>query len=132
MQYSKFKIWRLMYSMAAHEGWAKPQPDIGYGGSASYRRNNPGNLRASPFMHTMEGGFAVFGDEFTGWAAFKYDLEQKAKGNTVTGLTGKSTIRDLIFVWAPTSDGNNSQTYLDEVVQLSGLTPTTLLSELLE
>lgn len=121
-----------MYAMAAHEGWAPPDTATAYPGSASFRRNNPGNLRASPFLHTTDNNFAVFIDEFTGWFAFKYDLEQKAKGNTSTGLTGDSTLRDLIYKWAPPSDNNNSEAYLQDVVQMSGLSATTQLKDLLE
>jgi len=131
-KYTEFKIWRLMYAMAAVEGWALPEPATGYPGSASFRRNNPGNLRASPLLHTTDNNFAVFIDEFTGWAAFKYDLTQKAKGNTVTGLTGESTLRDLIFKWAPPSDNNDSEKYLQRVLQYSGMSEGTKLKELLD
>ena len=93
---------------------------------------NAGNMRSSPFQCATEGGFAVFANDALGWNAFQYDLMQKAKGNTQTGLNGESTIKELIYKWAPPSDGNNSEQYLQAVVQLSGLAQDTKLKDLLE
>ncbi len=115
--------------MAEHEGW-KPPKSATDTASRSYRNHNPGNLRASPFAYSTIDGFAVFKNDALGWMALQWDIMQKAKGNTSTGLGPSSTLADLIQVWAPPTDGNDTTAYLAAVVQMSGLAPTTLLSEL--
>lgn len=125
------KLERLMYAMAETEGWAPPGKSKAVGGSASFRRNNPGNLRASPFAVGSENGFAVFNTDQDGFAALKWDLIQKSAGNTSTGLSGKSTLEDLIHVWAPASDGNDPAGYLQSVLTKTGFPATMRLAELL-
>lgn len=127
----RFKIERLMAAIAAHEGWY-PVGSAEYPeGSFSYRNHNPGNLRSSPFSIGTRGGYAVFKDDATGWKALEYDITQKAKGQTVTRLGPKSTLRDLIFVYAPPSDNNNSEKYLADVMKMTGLEEGTTLESLL-
>lgn len=122
---------RLMAAIAAHEGWypvgSAEYPD----GSIAYKNHNPGNLRSSPFEIGKKNGYSVFKSDAVGFWALEYDITQKAKGNTVTKLTGASTLRDLIFVYAPPGDNNNSEAYLAEVVKNTGLSESTLLRELL-
>lgn len=117
--------------MAEQEGWSPTGKTTTPGGSASYRRHNPGNLRASPMAVGTENGFAVFNTDNDGFAAFKWDLIQKAAGNTSTGLSGKSTLADLIHVWAPASDGNDPAGYLQSVLTKTGFTANMKLAELL-
>jgi len=123
---------RLMYAMAEHEGWEAPSPDKASTGTIAFRQNNPGNLRSSPFMLHVKNGFAVFESDMIGFAAFQYDLTQKAKGNTSTGLNGESTLRDLIYKWAPPSDNNATENYLQSVMKMTGFTDTMKLKELLK
>jgi hypothetical protein len=124
------KIERLMLAMANHEGWEPPTATQAGYGSRAYRHHNPGNLRASPFAHSIVDGFAVFRSDFVGWMAFHWDLMQKSKGHTNTNLGPESTLRDLIFTWAPPSDNNNSEKYLQEVIKDSGLPETITLKEI--
>lgn len=132
MTLPQLKIERLMVAMAAHEGWY-PCGTPGYeNGSRAYRNHNPGNLRASPFASKILDGYAVFKSDEVGWLAFRFDLIQKAKGNTSTGLNGNSTLKELIGKWAPPEDGNQTSAYLNDVVRMSGLPETTKLAELLD
>ena len=124
------KIDRLMLAISQHEGWAPPSENKPAGGSRAYRNHNPGNLRASPFAHSIVEGYAIFRNDFIGWLALYWDLLQKSKGNTRTELGPNSTLRDLIFTYAPPSDNNNSEKYLQEVVKNSGLLETTTLKEI--
>ena len=124
------KIERLMLAIAKHEGWHPPAKGDKAGGSRAYRNHNPGNLRKSPFAFSEVDGFAVFRSDFIGWMALHWDLMQKAKGQTVTGLTGQSTIRDLIYVWAPPADNNNTEAYVEAVVRDSGFPSETTLAEI--
>lgn len=119
---------RLMMAMAIHEGWHPAGTSSTPGGSRSYRHHNPGNLRVSPFASSTVDGFAVFNNDFVGWNAFQWDLLQKAKGNTSTGLNGKSTLRDLIYKWAPPSDGNDTEAYVRFVEKESGIAASTTLA----
>lgn len=121
---------RLMLAMAEFEGWDAPGPNEADHVSRSYRNHNPGNLRSSPFQSHQKDGFAVFSNDSVGWMAFHYDLMQKAKGNTVTDLNGESTIAELIRVWAPPSDNNDTENYIDFVERKSTLDRDTKLKEL--
>jgi len=62
--------------------------------------------------------------------AFHWDLMQKAHGNTVTGLNGKSTLRELIYKWAPPNDNNDTEKYLQYVILKSELNANTTLNEI--
>lgn len=124
------QIERLMLAMSEHEGWYPTGTNGFPDGSRAYRNHNPGNLRASPFECGTAGGYAVFRSDFVGFMALHWDLMQKAKGNTTTGLGPESTLRDLINVWAPPGDGNNSEAYVQSVVQKSGISADTKLKEI--
>ena len=126
------KIQALMLAIAEHEGWEPPAPGKLPNGSRAYRHHNPGNLRRSPYAHSIVDNFAVFSSDFVGFMALHWDIMQKARGQTVTGLTGQSTIRDLIYVWAPPSDNNDTEAYVQSVVQRMGVTSTTTLAEIFE
>jgi hypothetical protein len=127
-----FKIERLVWAMAEHEGWLHRGMVAGNEGSLSYRNHNPLNLRRSPFAVGMANNFAVFKTDMDGFAAAVWDIRQKAIGNTSTGLNGESTLRDLIHVWAPPSDGNDPAAYLQDVCFKSGLLETVKLKDLIE
>jgi len=124
------KIERLMLAMTDFEGWTPPNKNTPKGGSMSYRNHNPGNLRNSPFASSTQDGFAVFRSDFVGFMAFHWDLMQKAHGNTVTGLNGKSTLRELIYKWAPPNDNNDTEKYLQYVILKSELNANTTLNEI--
>lgn len=124
------KIEKLMIAMAEHEGWHPVGHPQSPQGSRSFRHHNPGNLRRSPFAYKIVDNFAVFKNDALGWIAFQWDLLQKAKGNTITKLGPKSTLRELIFTWAPPSDQNNSEAYLQAVVKNSGISEQTTLEEI--
>lgn len=117
--------------MAYHEGWINSLKKPDTAGSLSYRNHNPGNLRFSTFQVGTKDGFAVFNSDMDGIMALKYDIIKKAKGETVTGLTGNSTLSDLIYKYAPPADHNDTANYLAEIILMSGLSATTKLSEFL-
>lgn len=126
-----FKVERLTYAMATIEGWHTVGSIENKQGSRSYRHNNPGNLRKSPFEIRNIDNFSVFKTTEEGFFAFKWDITQKAKGNTSTGLNGDSTLRDLIFKWAPKEDGNNPEEYLKQVIKMTGFAESMQLKELI-
>ena len=126
------KVDALINAITEHEGWIPPANGDTNGGSRAYRNHNPGNLRSSPFAHSIVDNFAVFRNDFVGFMALHWDLLQKSKGNTVTGLTGQSTIRDLIYVWAPPSDNNDTEAYVASVARSMGVPANTTLAEVFE
>lgn len=125
------KLERLTLAMAEVEGWTPSDAAPTLSGSRSYRNHNPLNLRASPFAEGSNGGFAVFNTDMDGFAAARWDIRQKARGNTSSGLTGESTLRDLIKVWAPSEDGNDPASYLQHVCHMTGFLETMKLKEFL-
>lgn len=120
----------LMFAIKKHEGWVPPDAATNYKGSRSYRNHNPGNLRRSPFASGIDDNFAVFESDFLGWFALYFDLHSKARGNTSTRLNGSSTIYDLIHVWAPPSDNNDTEAYIVQVEKMTGLSRKTTLATL--
>lgn len=126
------KIQRLVYAIAEQEGWRTPTEAGNNCGSRSYRNNNPGNLRSSPFQSGSDGAFATFKTEQGGFAALEWDLMKKCKGETSTGLTPESTLRELIYKWAPPSDGNNAEAYLQNIVRMTGFAEDIHIGRLLD
>lgn len=123
---------RLLLAIQAHEGW-HPAGSVGFpAGSRSWRNHNPGNLRSSPFAFSVVDGFAVFRSDAVGFMALHWDIMQKARGNTVTGLGPASTIAELIAAYAPPEDGNDVERYVSEVERMSGLPASTTLGSLFD
>ncbi len=88
--------------------------------------NNPGNLRRSnnawlgkvPFNLSTDRDFEQF-----------YNVEDgiRASGENIYNIlqNGAGTITDLITTYAPPSDGNDTQAYINSVAQATGLDPNT-------
>ena len=125
------KIERLAWGIMECEGWLNPFETKTPGGSRSYRNHNPGNLRGSPFAAGISDGYAVFNTDFDGMNALQWDLRQTARGNSSTGLNGESTLADLVRVWAPASDNNKPESYLQTLCKFTGFSPSMRLKELL-
>lgn len=119
-----------MIAMAEFEGWHSVGSKEQNNGSRAYRNHNPGNLRASPYADRIQEGFAVFGNDAMGWFALYWDLWMKSQGKTSTGLGPDSTLRELIYTWAPPTDKNNTEKYLEHVVKNSGLEESQKLKEI--
>lgn len=86
--------------------------------SRGYRNNNPGNIRYLA-AHAWNGqvdndnGYAVFDTPQNGTRALGHQLQ----AYIARGLT---TPASIISTWAPPSDGNDTQSYIDDVAaQLS-------------
>lgn len=121
-----------MYAVAEIEGFFSLGNVLKKEGSRSWRHHNPCNLRKSIFEVANVDNFSVFRTDEEGFFAFQYDVRCKAQGKTSTGLTGESTLRDLIFVYAPASDNNVPLRYLATVCQKTGFSPDMRLKEFLK
>lgn len=119
--------------MTESEGWAPiGHPSAKAGGpTVSYRNHNPGNLRYSIFQLGTRDGFSVFYNDATGMFAMRYDIMRKCQGKTKTGLTGESTLAELLKTWTA-GEGQSLQNYIDFVCKRTGLTPDTKIGELIK
>ena len=127
------KLVKLCSAMAEFEGW-KPDGNfekLAKFPSVAYRNHNPGNLRSSIFALGTRDGFAYFLNDATGMFAMQFDIMQKAKGQTVTTLTGFSTISDLIHTYACVA-GEALDNYVKYVCSMTGFEPFTQLKEIIK
>jgi len=84
----------------------------------SFRNNNPGNIRWNPRIKGVIGkdarGFAIFSSKFAGLAAMKSLLAGYVK-------KGYNTIEKILNRYAPPTDNNNTEAYIQFVAQKSKL-----------
>lgn len=113
----------LARAIQHHEGWFPPGGNYPQG-SASYRNNNPGNLRFIGQVGSIgksAAGFAVFPNYESGWAALLDDLRFKLRRNP------QLTIRKLLNVYAPPSE-NDTGAYIAAVADELNISPDVPLS----
>lgn len=126
------KLINLCSAMSEFEGW-KPAGEFSKESkfpSVAYRNHNPGNLRDSIFALGKRDGFAYFYNDATGTFAMWYDIMQKCKGQTVTQLTGFSTISDLIKIYSA-CEGDELANYVKFVCERTGFDPFMQLKEII-
>lgn len=105
-------------------------------GSRSQRNANPGDLNFEPWLAQQYGAvletipagfkdtprFARFPSAQAGWTAMRQLLVSDYLDMTIEAALNK---------WAPPSDGNDVSDYLDGVLEFTGLTASTVLTEAL-
>jgi hypothetical protein len=96
-------------------------------GTLAWRNNNPGNIRPGQFAQNhgaigSGGGFAIFPDEATGSNALLALLQ--------TPMYQSLTITNAIFKYAPPTDNNNTQAYVNFIRQATGLNVNRTMSSL--
>ena len=104
-------------------------------GAANWRMNNPGNLRLTNWTK-QQGG--IVGEADAGpsgkFAVFdSIDSGRRAKENLLfSGNTVYSNLdlRQAMFKYAPPGDNNNTESYLQKIVQAVGAPDTTKLAAL--
>ena len=88
-----------------------------------FRNSNPGNIEDGPFARSQpgyvgsDGRFAKFASMEHGTGAMNALLDSYEK-------RGVNTIDGVINRWAPSSDGNNTQAYVQNVARQAGLDPS--------
>lgn len=111
----------LCCAIATKEGFFNPTPDL------PEINNNPGDLRASPLNRFKDShGFVKFLSEQEGIAA----LYQQVLRFAMMGFT----VRQVITTWAPpqaADGGNNTEQYIKEVCQWTGLADSTKVWDIL-
>lgn len=111
------------------EGWydERQRPPAG---SRSYRQNNPGNLRWSPFEDGNIDNFSVFNTYEKGREALIHQLRIAANGESRV-YKPDMTLYRFFEVYAPSSDNNHPQHYAEFVAKRLGISPTVLIKTLL-
>lgn len=98
-------------------------------GSLSYRNNNPGNLRHSPFQAGRKNGFAYFSTYEEGFEALRYQLAIAAMGDSRV-YTPDMTLSEFFNVYAPPHE-NQPNVYTQFVLEHTGFNEDMQLKELL-
>lgn len=110
------------------EGWFPPGDQYPKG-SRSYRQNNPGNLRWSPFESDNIDNFSVFPTYEEGMKALKYQIEL-ALDNRSKVYHNRMTLYDFFGTYAPSSDNNHPRHYAEYVARQLGVSPSTEIRDL--
>lgn len=89
---------------------------------ATYKRNNPGNIRYNPAIQWkgqigQEGGFVVFDSAQNGMRAMALLLSNYYR-------SGFNTIERIVNRYAPATDGNDTNTYTKFLAKKTGINPT--------
>lgn len=87
--------------------------------------NNPGNLK-----DPTTGQFMKFPSTQAGFVALQQDLYAKGTGATSTSLGPNSTLSQFASVYAPSSDGNDPESYATNIATTLGVPTTTTLKSL--
>jgi hypothetical protein len=84
----------------------------------TFRNNNPGNIRWNPKIKGVVGkddrGFAIFSSKYAGLAAIRSLLNGYIK-------KGYNTIELILNRYAPPTDNNNTEAYIQFISQRSGI-----------
>jgi hypothetical protein len=97
---------------------------LNVGGDRNWRNNNPGNIEYGSFARNhgavgSDGRFAIFPDAATGNSALQ---------SLFTNNYGSLTIAQMMQHYAPPSE-NNTQNYIDFIVNRTGLTSDTVVGQ---
>lgn len=111
------------------EGWFPPGPNYPTG-SRSYRQNNPGNLRWSPFEDNNVDNFSVFETYHKGFNALKHQLKI-ALNNKSRVYHNEMTLTEFFEKYAPSSDNNYPEKYAAFVARQLGVASSTRLKNLI-
>jgi hypothetical protein len=90
----------------------------------TFKNNNPGNIRWNPKIKGVIGksekGFAIFSSKYAGLNA----MENLLKGYLKKGF---NTIEKILYRYAPPSDNNQTENYIQFVSKRSGIGRTEIL-----
>ena len=112
---------------AMKDGWSKKQEyaDLSSFKDRGSRNVNPGNVKGSNYLGQVgkdEKNHAIFATKEAGVAGivdrlYRYN-QDKVKGDDLSGL---KTIRQIMYKYAPPSDGNNTEQYIAEISRKLGI-----------
>ena len=100
------------------------------GGTVAWRCNNPGNLKDGPFSQSM----GSLGKDHIGHAVFPTREHGEQAQYTLlfreTSPYWNLTLSDTLARYAPKSDGNDPQNYINYISGKTGIHPTTKIKTL--
>lgn len=105
------------------EGW--------FPGSRSYRQNNPGNLRWSPFETNNIDNFSVFPSYQAGFDALIYQLRLAVEDRSKV-YNSEMTLYEFYQKYAPSEDNNHPTHYAAFVAKKLGVDTRTKLKDLIK
>lgn len=123
----RLRDWAL--AIQEFEGYLNPK-QYPPKGTLSYRQNNPGNLRWSPFEDGNENGFSVFATYEKGLNALIHQLRIAATGESRV-YNPEMTLYRFFEVYAPSSDGNYPRNYAEFVARRLGVSPNIIIKNLM-
>lgn len=129
----KLEKWAL--AIQAFEDYVKPGERYRDGtmapeGSLSYRNNNPGNLRWSPFQAGVRNNFSFFNTYQEGYNALIHQLRIAADGRSSV-YRPDMTILEFFEKYAPSSDNNWPRVYAQYVADRIGVPIETKIKTLI-
>lgn len=101
-------LFNLASAIATEEGYF-------VSGSLPARNNNPGDLRAAPWLvkPVIQGGFWVAGSRAAGIAGLYHQI--------ALDIARGVNLRKLIYKWAPPTENNSAQ-YVSDTARRVGIT----------
>lgn len=121
---------KMCAAIQSREGYIAPGVNAVYpNGTPAFRNCNPGNLRYAGQIGSIgqKNGFAVFPDYQTGLDALKRQILLVARGKSKV-FPSPCTIQQFFHIYAPSTDGNDPESYADQVATAMGVTKTFSLS----
>lgn len=119
------KIVKMAEAIRSKEGWLP--------GSRSRRNSNPGNFKWCGQFKAIgkdAQGFAIFPDDETGWNHLLKVIHNACTGKSLI-YPQTMTLKDYFAKYAPTSDGNNPDSYANFVAERIGVPVITQIKDLL-
>lgn len=98
-------------------------------GSLSWRNNNPGNLRWSPYEIDNINNFSVFATYEEGWKALLFQLRIAVDGRS-NAYRPNMTLLQFFEKYAPSGDNNHPATYAKFVADQLGVSVDTIIKDL--
>lgn len=91
------------------------------------RNNNPGNIEAGQFAQSQPG-YSGSDGRFAKFDTPQQGMDATSNLLSTYGKQGINTVSGIINKWAPSTDGNNTQTYAGFVAKKLGVSPDTPLN----
>lgn len=129
--FNKPTISQFAEAIKEFEGWFPPGTKGYPKGSVSYRNNNPGNLRWSPFESGNVNNFSVFKTYDDGWKGLLHQIRIAVNGKSKV-YRPTDTILQFFEKYAPSSDNNYPHIYAQFVAKKLGVTTALRLENLLD
>lgn len=103
--------------------------------SILYRQRNPGGLKPFSERHMSQSlnGYRTFKHHIDGYRALTYDLEEKCRGKSYSGLSVNSPLKELAYVFElKDGDIRNILKHIRKALEIDIITELTPIKFFLE